>query len=62
VKTKTFKQFQLERLIKDGTVIPDPKLAKKPRVYSYNAAETLRCPLRMRNVIVRLPQQHQMRN
>ena len=28
VKTQTFKQFQLERLIKDGTVIPASKLAK----------------------------------
>jgi hypothetical protein len=28
VKTQTFKQFQLERLIKDGMVIPASKLAK----------------------------------
>ena len=28
VKTQTFKQFQLERLIKDGTVIPASKLAE----------------------------------
>jgi hypothetical protein len=28
VNTKTFKQFQLERLIKDGTVIPASKLAE----------------------------------
>jgi hypothetical protein len=28
VKTQTFKQFQLEQLIKDGTVIPASKLAK----------------------------------
>jgi hypothetical protein len=28
VKTKTFKQFQLEQLIKDGTVIPASKLAE----------------------------------
>ena len=27
VKTQTFKQFQLERLIKDGIVIPASKLA-----------------------------------
>ena len=27
VKTQTFKQFQLERLIKDGTVIPASNLA-----------------------------------
>jgi hypothetical protein len=27
VITQTFKQFQLERLIKNGTVIPAPKLA-----------------------------------
>jgi hypothetical protein len=26
IKTQTFKQFQLERLIKDGTVIPASKL------------------------------------
>jgi hypothetical protein len=28
IKTQTFKQFQLERLIKDGTVIPATKLAE----------------------------------
>jgi hypothetical protein len=28
VKTQTFKQFQLERLIKDSTVIPASKLAE----------------------------------
>jgi len=28
VKTQTFKQFQLERLIKDGTVIPASMLAE----------------------------------
>jgi hypothetical protein len=28
VKTQTFKQFQLERLIKDGSVIPASKLAE----------------------------------
>ena len=28
LKTQTFKQFQLERLIKDGTVIPASKLAE----------------------------------
>ncbi len=28
VKTQTFKQFQLEQLIKDGTVIPASKLAQ----------------------------------
>jgi len=28
VKTKTFKQCQLERLIKDGTVIPASKLVE----------------------------------
>ena len=28
VKTQTFKQFQLERLIKDGTVVPASKLAE----------------------------------
>jgi hypothetical protein len=28
IKTQTFKQFQLERLIKDGTVIPASKLAE----------------------------------
>ena len=28
VMTQTFKQFQLERLIKDGTVIPASKLAE----------------------------------
>jgi hypothetical protein len=28
LKTQTFKQFQLEQLIKDGTVIPASKLAE----------------------------------
>jgi hypothetical protein len=28
VKSQTFKQFQLEQLIKDGTVIPASKLAE----------------------------------
>ena len=28
IKTQTFKQFQLERLIKDGTVIPASKLVE----------------------------------
>jgi len=28
VRTQTFKQFQLEQLIKDGTVIPASKLAE----------------------------------
>ena len=28
IKSQTFKQFQLERLIKDGTVIPASKLAE----------------------------------
>ena len=28
IKTQTFKQFQLDRLIKDGKVIPASKLAK----------------------------------
>ena len=28
IKAQTFKQFQLERLIKDGTVIPASKLAE----------------------------------
>ena len=28
IKTQTFKQFQLEQLIKDGTVIPASKLAE----------------------------------
>jgi hypothetical protein len=28
IKTQTFKQFQLERLLKDGTVIPASKLAE----------------------------------
>ena len=28
MKTQTFKQFELERLIKDGTVIPASKLAE----------------------------------
>lgn len=31
VKTQTFKQFQLDRLIKDGTVIPAAKLREAQR-------------------------------
>lgn len=43
IKTQTFKQFQLERLIKDGTVIPASKLAeskeqKLQRVRDFEAA------------------------
>lgn len=43
VKTQTFKQFQLERLIKDGTVIPASKLAESKelelqRVRDFEAA------------------------
>ena len=43
VKTQTFKQFQLKRLIKDGTVIPASKLAdakeqKLMRVRDFEAA------------------------
>jgi len=45
VKTQTFKQFQLERLIKDGTVIPASKLAEVkvqelPRIREFEAAAT----------------------
>jgi len=32
IKTQTFKQFQLERLIKDGTVIPASKLAESKEI------------------------------
>ena len=43
IKTQTFKQFQLERLIKDGTVIPASKLAesnelKLQRIRDFEAA------------------------
>ena len=43
VKTQTFKQFQLERLIKDGTVMPASKLAESKelelqRVRDFEAA------------------------
>ena len=43
VKTQTFKQFQLERLIKDGTVFPASKLAeskelKLQRIRDFEAA------------------------
>jgi len=43
VKTQTFKQFQLERLINDGTVIPASKLAQSKdlelqRVRDFEAA------------------------
>ena len=43
IKTQTFKQFQLERLIKNGTVIPASKLAEakeqeRQRVRDFEAA------------------------
>ena len=43
IKTQTFKQFQLERLIKDGKVIPASKLAESKeqelqRVREFEAA------------------------
>ena len=43
IKTQTFKQFQLERLVKDGTVIPASKLAESKelelqRVRDFEAA------------------------
>jgi hypothetical protein len=43
IKTQTFKKFQLERLIKDGTVIPASKLAESKelelqRVRDFEAA------------------------
>ncbi len=45
MKTKTFKQFQLEQLIKDGTVIPASRLAETKelelqRVRDFEAAVT----------------------
>ena len=58
VKTKTFKQFQLEQLIKDGTAIPASKLVQAKDL-TLNAAKTLRGPLGMRNVNARLQQPHQ---
>ena len=39
VKTQTFKQFQLERLIKDGTVIPASKLAESKELVLQRARE-----------------------
>ena len=39
VKTKTFKQFQLERLIKDGTVIPASKLAESKELVLQRARD-----------------------
>lgn len=41
IKTQTFKQFQLERLIKDGNVTPVSKLVKL-MVWSCNVAKTLK--------------------
>lgn len=37
IKTQTFKQFQLERLIKDGKVIPASKLAEAKEVAQQQA-------------------------
>jgi hypothetical protein len=39
VKTQTFKQFQLERLIKDGTVIPASKLAESKELVLQRARD-----------------------
>ena len=39
MKTQTFKQFQLERLIKDGTVIPASKLAESKELVLQRARE-----------------------
>ena len=39
VKTQTFKQFQLERLIKDGKVIPASKLSKSKELVLQRARE-----------------------
>jgi hypothetical protein len=39
VKTQTFKQFQLERLIRDGTVIPASKLAESKELVLQRARE-----------------------
>ena len=39
MKTQTFKQFQLERLIKDGTVIPASKLAEAKNLELKRARE-----------------------
>jgi hypothetical protein len=41
IKTQPFKQFQLERLIKDGKVIPASKLAKI-KANEYSASRTLK--------------------
>jgi hypothetical protein len=58
VKTQTFKQFQLERLIKDGTVIPASKLAD-PRNWYCSVPETLRQLPWMNSAIVELQLHHQ---
>ena len=42
VKTQTFKEFQLERLIKDGTVIPASKLAEAKEQDYFLSLESVR--------------------
>jgi Ribonuclease G/E len=42
IKTQTFKQFQLERLIKYGTVIPASKLAEAKDLELQRSRDTLR--------------------
>ena len=39
IKTQTFKQFQLERLIKDGKVIPASKLAESKELVLQRARD-----------------------
>jgi hypothetical protein len=39
IKSQTFKQFQLERLIKDGMVIPASKLAEAKKLESQRSRD-----------------------
>ena len=55
LKTQTFKQLQLERLLKSGAVIPASKLAETKEL-GFSAFVILRSLLQMRNVIEDLTQ------
>lgn len=57
IKTQTFKQYQLERLIKEGKVIPASQLADAKEQVLIRR-ESFRKPLKMREDIDVLQLQH----
>ena len=52
IKTQTFKQFQLERLMKDGTIIPASRLAEAKDLELQRSRDFEASIKEMRNVIV----------